>query len=216
MWTSLRAFFDGQNRQKSKPLRSEYAYLYDAPPADAWVSVDLETTGLNPKKDCALSVGAVRIQKIGGAWQIDCKNALYLVCRPPVMPSKESVVVHGLRPMDVESGLSYERALERLLPFIGNLPLVGFCVEMDKRFLDALALPFLGTRLPNACLDVSLLEQKLTQKRLGGGATIARRKHLNELIDEYTAVRLPAHNALNDALNAAMVFCAVQSRLQKG
>lgn len=209
----LRSFldnFDKHKRYKQKLLRPEYGYLYDTPVADKWVSIDLEMTGLNPKTDHILSVGAVHIQKVQGAWQIDSQNALSLVCRPPIMPSNDSIIVHGLRPIDVEQGISYDELIVQLLPFIGNLPLVGFCVQMDKSFIDELVRPFLGVSLINACLDVSLIEQNQAQKRLGSHDMVARRKHLNELIDDYQVPRLPAHDALNDALNAAMVFCCLQ------
>lgn len=215
MWTSLRqvlARFDKHKRHQQKLLRPEYSYLYDTPMADKWVSIDCEMTGLNPKSDHILSVGAVHIHKVGQAWQIDSQNALSLICQPPIMPSDDNIIVHGLRPIDVACGISYDELLERLLPFVGNLPLVGFCVQMDKLFLDELVRPFLGVPLINECLDVSLMEQAAAQAQLGTYERVARRKHLNELLDDYQIPRLPAHDALNDALNAAMVFCCLQGQ----
>ena len=35
--------------------------MYDAPPADEWVVLDCETTGLDPHRDEIISIGAVRI-----------------------------------------------------------------------------------------------------------------------------------------------------------
>lgn len=93
-------------------------------------SLDFEMTGLNPKTDHILSVGAVRLHRAGDAsMQIDTGNALSLICRPPVMPSKETIVIHGLRPSDVEHGISYDEMLPLLLEFIGNRPIVGFAVN---------------------------------------------------------------------------------------
>ena len=41
---------------------SRYSYLFDSTKSDELVSLDLETTGLNPKKDEILSIGAVKIK----------------------------------------------------------------------------------------------------------------------------------------------------------
>lgn len=195
-----------------KLTRPEYAYLYEPAHESEWVSLDFEMTGLDPKSDHILSVGAVRIiQDKNGLW-LDSAGALSIVCRPPVMPSDDSIIVHGLRPCDVASGVDYETMLGELLPFIGNRAVVGFCTEMDMAFLNALVKPFLGTPLINECLDVSLMEQALAQKQHSGHEMLAKRKHLTTLLEEYAIPRLPAHDALNDALMTAMVFCHLKGR----
>ena len=38
-----------------------FAFMYDAPPADEWVALDCETTGLDVRHDQIVSIGAVRI-----------------------------------------------------------------------------------------------------------------------------------------------------------
>ena len=35
--------------------------MYDPPPADEWVALDCETTGLDVRRDQIISIGAVRI-----------------------------------------------------------------------------------------------------------------------------------------------------------
>ncbi len=118
---SLFGFGDGR-QSLTDP---SFGYLFDKPPADEWISLDLEMTGLNPKTDHILSVGAVKISRTDGVLSIDTANALSLVCRPPVMPSTDSIVIHGLRPMDVENGVDYDQMLKILLPFIGSRPILG-------------------------------------------------------------------------------------------
>lgn len=203
----LLSLFNRKARQKSKLHKAEYGYLFDSPPKETWVCLDLEMTGLDAKKDHILSIGAVKITKHNTVYQIDTANALSLVCRPPVMPSNDSIIIHGLRPVDVENGLSYDEALAQLLPFVGACPIVGFYTQMDMAFINEIAKPFLGVNLPNQVLDVSLIEQQKAQKYNKNPDIPPKRKHLNELIDEFGIPRLPAHDALNDALMTAMVFC---------
>ncbi|MFW2178440.1 MULTISPECIES: 3'-5' exonuclease [unclassified Moraxella] len=208
MFNKISEFFSQNKvaRQKQSLLQPQYAHLFDTPPTDEWVSLDLEMTGLNPKTDHILSLGAVKIAKTAHGVEIDTGNALSLICRPPVMPSRDSIIIHGLRPSDVENGISYEAMLPQLLDFIGNRPVVGFCVDMDMAFINAITKPWLGVNLPNAMLDVSLLEQQHRQQANRNPDNVVKRKHLNELIDEFAIPRLPTHDSLNDAIMVAMVF----------
>lgn len=193
-------------RQKAKLLRPEFANLFE-PIADEWVCLDLEMTGLNPKTDHILSVGAVKIVREQGVFCIDTANTLAMICRPPIMPTTQSIIVHGLRPIDVENGVDYEEMLNTLLPFIGGRTLVGFCTDMDVNFLNTLIKPYLGVALPNEKLDVSNMEQKIRQQQNKNPEMIVEKKHLNTLLSEYRIPRLPSHDALNDAMMTAMLFC---------
>ena len=120
--------------QQTKLTDTKYSYLFEPAPLDEWVCLDLELTGLDPKTDHILSIGAVKIAKDATGYIIDTANPLSIVCRPPIMPDTDSIVIHGLRPMDLENGTSYSDMLDRLLPFIGSRPVVGFYVNMDIAF----------------------------------------------------------------------------------
>lgn len=193
-------------RLKNKLLRPEFANLFE-PIDNEWVCLDLEMTGLNPKTDHILSVGAVKIMKEQDIFCIDTANTLSLICRPPVMPATNSIIVHGLRPIDVENGVDYQEMLNILLSFVGGRTVVGFCTEMDINFLNVLTKPYLGINLPNERLDVSIMEQKLRQQHNKNPDIIVEKKHLNTLLKEYRIPRLPSHDALNDAMMTAMLFC---------
>lgn len=193
-----------RERQKKRLIRPEFEHLFSPTPVDKWVSLDLEMTGLNPKQDHILSIGAVHLEKTEQGLIIDSGNALSLVCRPPVMPTDETIVIHGLRPSDVENGLSYDEMLPILLNFIENRTVVGFCVAMDTAFLNTIVKPFLGVNLPNASIDVSQLH--LQQQQRQNPNHIYQAKHLNQLLDEFHIPKLSAHDAVNDAIMTAMLF----------
>lgn len=197
-------------RQKSKLLHPEFGDLFE-PVANEWVCLDLEMTGLNPKTDHILSVGAVKIIQQNNTLAIDTSEYLSIICRPPTMPTTDSIIIHGLRPIDVENGLDYESMLKALLSFIGGRTIVGFCTEMDVGFLNALIKPYLGVPLPNDRLDVSIMEQKIRQRQNKNPDMIIEKKHLNTLLSEYRIPRLPSHDALNDAMMTAMLFCHLHS-----
>ncbi|WP_019671760.1 3'-5' exonuclease [Psychrobacter lutiphocae] len=184
-------------RQLSRP---EYTSMF-APATDKqWVAIDCEMTGLNAKKNHLLSVAAIHIN--GSV--IDTAEGLHLICRPPVMPTKDTIIIHGLRPIDVEQGLSYEQMLASLLPFIGNRPIVGFFPQLDMSFLNPLVKAYMGTPLPNPVIDIRHLYNRYSGNRTQGVAHQAQQ--LTAICNELGIPELGAHDAYNDALMTAMAF----------
>lgn len=168
--------------------------------SDEWVAIDCEMTGLNPKQHHLLSIAAIHIN----GTRIDTGNGLYLVCHPPQMPDKDTIVIHGLRPRDVEMGISYENMLALLLPFINNRPIVGFCPQIDTAFLNPLVKDYMGTTLPNSVIDIREQYNRRTGNRTEG---IATQSHsLANILDAYQIPKLGQHDAFNDAVMTAMAF----------
>ena len=128
-------------------------FLYDTPPPDEWVSVDCETTGLNPSKDEIISIGAVRI--VGH--RVLTSERLSLLVKPSKAVSAEAIKVHGLRERDVAGGLDIDEAMRRLLHFIGPRPLVGYYLEFDVALINRAIFPMLGVRLPQPKVEISAM-----------------------------------------------------------
>ena len=75
------------------------------------VALDFEATGLDFERDTIISFGAVPIQQ----GRIEIGRCLYELVDPgEVKPSRESIVVHGLRPLDLVGAPSLESAKEAL------------------------------------------------------------------------------------------------------
>jgi len=53
-------FFKNWNRKKLKDKK--YDFLFHEPTVDEYICLDCETSGLNPRKDEILSIGAVHIK----------------------------------------------------------------------------------------------------------------------------------------------------------
>lgn len=193
-----------QSWQKKQLQRPELAIMFEPPLAEQWVAIDCEMTGLNPKKHHLLSVAAIHIN----GDTIDTGNGLHLVCQPPVMPDRDTIVIHGLRTADVEHGMSYDEMLALLLPFIGNRPLVGFCTQIDTAFLNPLVKEYMGTPLPNQVIDI----RQLYSRRMGGHAQDipTQSQQLSSILAHYNIPELGNHDAYNDAVMTAMAFLHVR------
>ena len=190
--------------QKKNLRRPELETMFEKPLANEWVAIDCEMTGLNPKKHHLLSVAAIHIN----GDKIDTGNGLHLLCRPPVMPERDTIIIHGLRTADVEQGMSYDEMLALLLPFIGNRPLVGFCPQIDTGFLNPLVRRYMGTDLPNEVIDIRHLYSRRMVGRSQGLPSQAQ--HLESILAHYNIPELGTHDAYNDAIMTAMAFLHVR------
>lgn len=190
--------------KKKQLQRPELALMFEPPINGEWVAIDCEMTGLNPKKNYLLSVAAIHIN----GDTIDTGNGLHLVCRPPVMPDRDTIIIHGLRTADVEHGISYDEMLELLLPFIGNRPIVGFCPQIDTAFLNPLIKQYMGTPLPNKVLDV----RRLYSQRMGDHNPDVpnHSQQLPKILAHYDIPEFGSHDAYNDAVMTAMAFLHVR------
>lgn len=177
----------------------EYAFLFEQPARPGVVSLDCETTGLDPKKDEIISIGAVRIIDN----QILTSERLELKLKPEKRIGAEAIKVHQLRNCDVQDGLEPIEAMKQLLSFIGSSPILGYYLEFDVALINRIVQPWLGIRLPNQQLELSALyyDQKIgliPQKRLD--------LRLSSICTELNVPNLGAHDAYTDALTVAIAY----------
>lgn len=190
-----------------------FRFLFDAPPPDEWVSLDCETTGLDLRRDEIVSIGAVRI--VGQ--RILTSQRLELLVRPRRPVSAEAVRVHRLRERDVAHGLDPEDAVCRLLHFIGSRPLVGYYLEFDVAMVERVMRPMLGIGLPQPKIEVSGLYYDHKYRHLQPeerGRPIDLR--FATLMADLQLPLRDAHDALNDAVMAALAFVKLRELERAG
>lgn len=185
----------GRWTQRKTPYRA----LFEAYHGDEVVSLDCETTGLDPKTDAIVSIGAVIIRgqsiQTGAQFHVMIDHGVHL--------SPESIRIHRIRKVDLDAAQSLETALDGLLAFIGNRPLVGYNIAFDLRFLNRAILPMYGFRLPNRAIDLADLYRRQVVKRQPDAVP-----HLG-LDDILAQLNLPVfgrHTAIGDAITVAMAY----------
>ncbi|MEI8157876.1 MAG: 3'-5' exonuclease [Burkholderiales bacterium] len=182
-----------------------FRFMWDKPPPNEWVALDCETTGLNTKTDDIISIGAVRIR----GNRVMTSERLELLVRPDKMKiSAESVRVHRLREQDVAQGANIDDAMMQLMRFIGSRPLVGYYLEFDVAMINRVLFPILGMGLPQEKIEVSGLYYDYKYRQLPSHARDSRAIDLrfDSLMRDLNLPLWPAHDALNDAVMAALAF----------
>jgi DNA polymerase III subunit epsilon len=200
-----------QRKWLSRQLREpEFAFILENPPPNEWVSLDCETTGLDVRKDEIISIGAVRI--VGN--HIMTSQRLELLVRPERGISAESIRIHRLREQDVAQGLPVQEAMRQLLHFIGSRPLVGYFLEFDVAMLNRTIQPLLGIQLPQPQIEVSALYHdykfhQLPPSHQQGNVNLDLR--FSTVMKDLNLPVRDAHDALNDAVMAALAFIKLRN-----
>lgn len=185
--------------RRKKLLDKKYEYLFDEPLKDEYVCLDCETTGLNPKKDEILSIGAVRIKKN----KILMRKTFNIFVKPSKKITEESIKIHQIRPIDLQKAIEPKEAILQLLDFIENRPIIGYYIKFDIAMISKYTKQYIGVSLPNHQIEVSSMYFK-TRKRNSDYEFVDLK--FDTIMKNLDIPELGKHDALNDALMTSMIF----------
>lgn len=195
-------------RERKKLTDPHYDFLFQEH-ADELVSFDCETTSLEVKEAEIISIGAVKIR----GNQILTSESFYVLVKPEGMMEASNVTIHGLRPKDLSEGISVQEALWQFLDFVGGRPVVGYFLEYDVAMVNKFLKPMLGIKLPNKQIEVSsIYYRQEVQKKFYDSYVDMR---MAPMIRKLGIPDLPRHDALNDSINVAMMYLALQARSRR-
>ena len=192
-----------RNWQRKQLKDEKYAYLFDKGPKNEYVCLDCETTGLNPKKDEILSIGAVIIKDN----KILMRKTLNIFVKPDKDATEESIKIHQIRPIDLENAVSPKEAILELLEFIGSRAIVGYYIKFDMAMISKYTKQYIGIKLPNHSIEVSSMYYK-TRPKNSEYAFIDLK--FDTIMKELDIPELGKHDALNDAIMTSMIFLKVK------
>lgn len=193
-----------RSRNRKKLTDERFAFLFDESHEDEIVVFDCETTGLDPKKDEIISIGAVKIRDN----RILTDEAIHLYIEQKRDITAKSITVHRIRNCDLEGAVTLEEAIERFLYYIGNRRLVGYYLEFDVAMINKYTKEMLGIILPNQEVEVSALYYEKKLKMIPQGNIDLR---FDTILQELSLPRLKAHDALNDAVMTAMMYVKLKN-----
>ncbi len=175
--------------------------------ADTFVVIDLETTGLDPRRDHIVSYGAVPIRD----GRVKTAESVYGLVHVPGDVPPSSIKFHNLRTQDLEAAPPLAECVAALDELIGDHPVVAHCAWIERSFLRR---AFRRSYLPfsSPIVDTAVLARHILDVDIAPDQAVSL---------EYaaTALGLPVHSphhALGDAVTTASLFIALASQLEDG
>jgi len=171
-----------------------------------FASLDFETTGLDPDRDAVVSFGVVPVRH----GRVILAESVYREIAPEAPLTARSIVVHGLRPLDLQGAPALSQVLSDLHASLERRYLLAWSADVEAGFLSR---AFGGSARwwRRRIVDVLLLAQ--VADRLEGRAARPGDYNLTTAAARVgTPVHAP-HHALDDALTTAQVFLVLATNL---
>ncbi len=177
----------------------------DVPWQDAgWCAIDLELTGLHPRKNDIIAIGAIPIEQ----GRVLLGESLYTLVRTTRRSEHGAVLVHKLRVADLADAPPLDEAIDLLLASLGGRIPVFHTARVETSFLGPL-FARRRVKLPTAA-DTEVLGRRWLGHRDGAAPPYVT---LERLAIELGQLVEPPHHALGDALTTAKVFIALAALL---
>lgn len=164
-------------------------------------AVDIETTGLNLKKDAIISIACIPIVQL----KILMGNHFYSLVKP-AQYSIEAMRYHGISMENLLHAPSFKDIAGKVLQHMDGI-LVGQSVEFDYTFLRRI-FKSVGVKLRRDFLDIALIERWLRWTERIEDADLS----FEGIMARYGLREYYRHNALADAYFAAQIFQLQMSR----
>jgi DNA polymerase-3 subunit epsilon len=159
-----------------------------------WVAIDCETSGLDPKRDRLLSVGAVAVE--GGRVRLAEAYGAILAQAQPSSP--DNIAVHGIGGEAQRAGRPSAEVLRELAAFLGDGVPVAFHASFDaevlKRALKAAEL----RPLPRPWVDLAQVAPALYRDQ--------KQQALEDWLARFQIAPHGRHDAVGDALATAQLL----------
>jgi DNA polymerase III subunit epsilon len=168
-----------------------------------WIAIDIESTGLDPKRDEVISFAGIPIE--GG--RILAGGSVQGLVHPQFASTAPTVKIHGLRDRDLAEAPNAPEALEPLRALMSGRTPVVHAQWVERTFLRKGGCP-----LPRRIADTALLWRLLSIERGHGDPGTCS---LALIAEELGVPATRPHTADGDTLTCAQVFLAMATHLER-
>ena len=209
-----RAWLQAQSQKNPDPMLREYyrrsIFDPDSTIADTpLVALDLETSGLDPRRDLILSIGLVPFDLN----QIHFAARQQWLLRPPRNYANESVAYHHITHTEASKAPRFESIVADLLDAIAGRLVVVHYHPIERGFLERAILGISDAQLRFPLIDTMALEARRHRRgwrkrirALMGQTPVSIRLHDSRA--RYGLPNYEGHRAVLDALAGAELFQA--------
>jgi DNA polymerase-3 subunit epsilon len=183
----------------------EWRGLFEPAPDGEWVSLDLETTGLDPARDHILSLAAVPV----------CDGRVVLSERfeRRVHTARafgiESIRHHRITPDEASTGEQVTDVVREFLHWLGGRRLLGYHLGFDLDMLAPHVRALTGFELPNPTID---LADEVAARQRAQRPDAPVNLDLVHIASRLGVPMIGRHTALGDATTVGLCWVALRER----
>lgn len=174
-----------------------------------FIVLDSETTGLDPRKDRLITIGAVAV--IDGEILLEDSYEALL----KVQYNTSAVTVHGITVEESQAGLDEPEALDQFMDYLKDGIIVGHHIGHDVATFNAGYERHWGFSMSNLSLDTMALALILEADGAFAGYENFHNFSLDALCDRFGVIPHDRHTAPGDAFMTAQVFLRLLRYAQK-
>ena len=202
-WLHRRPSLSASQTARIDRWRALQAFDPDTPiEATRWCVVDVETSGLEVRRDRLLSIGAVRVE----SQRIVIGNAFHRLLRQASASSVANILVHRISGTAQREGDDPAEVLLAFLEWVGHAPLVGFHAPFDATMIARALRSVLGVQWKNPWLDLAVLAPALYPD------VRSPQQSLDDWLARFNIIAMQRHDALADALATAQLLQVMIAR----
>ena len=183
----------------------EWAALLQPPPAGEWVSLDLETTGMDPARDHILSLAAVPVRDGRALLSERFERRIHTARAFGI----DSIRHHRITPDEASAGEQITDVVREFLHWLGSRRLLGYNLGFDLDMLGPHVRAATGFALPNATVDLADEVARRQRQQRPNAPVNLDFAHIAETLGVPMVER---HSALGDATTVALCWLALQAR----
>ncbi len=173
------------------------------------VAIDLETTGLDPRKDVILSIGMVNLDHFG----VKLNTAWHRIVKIE-KDIGDSATIHHITDDQSAAGEPIEDLLPEVLGRIAGKPILVHYSPIEQNFISRACMQLYGAPFVVPIIDTLEIGQRVFERR--NHTVQSGDLRLFNLRPRYNLPLYKAHNALTDALATAELFLAMADNLYPG
>lgn len=161
-----------------------------------YVVVDVETSGLNMKKDRLISIGAIALRE----GRLDFSDAFQVVLRQAQVSTHANILIHGIGGSAQSGGVDPVEGLLAFLQYVGKSPLVAYHAFFDQSMIGKAMREYLGMELDQPWIDLAWVLPDFYSFR--GDLNVA----LDDWLHHFGIENILRHNAVSDAYATAKLL----------
>lgn len=176
-------FSKASNYRKSKKFHSEKSKNKKSQ-MKPFVVLDIETTGLDENENEIIEIGAIKY------YESKTYTFHRLIKLKGKLP-KEITNITGITEKMLDKGKNIEISIKELKEFIGQLPIVGYVIDFDMRFINRACTKLQIEKITNEVIDLAFYVKK--------EKPFLDNYKLQTVIKQYKIEKKVPHRALEDA-----------------